>query len=135
MDRINSDFLDDVIKSEPMVPTPPDFTKQVMAQIQLERISGFHVFSLLDLILSLGAALTFGLVVSLPLLLPEQMRPWIVWAAQWAFYTVEKTIQTSFMGMVLLGVGGLVGLLLFALRKEVFLKRYFNNRFRRQEEL
>jgi len=128
MDQIKVDLLDDVIedafKTEPMQQTPPAFTRLIMGQIQMEMVSGFQVFSLLDIILSLGAAITFGLVVSLPLLLPEQIRPYLQWLIQWIFYALEKSSQTW---PLILGVGMgivLVGLLLFAFYKEVFLSGF-----------
>jgi hypothetical protein len=123
MDRLKSDFFDDIMeetfKTEPLVPTPPGFTKMVMDQIQIETMTGFQIFSLLDLILSLWAAFTFGLIISLPLLVPEQLQPWIVWLVQWFFYTMEKSL-VSWPLWLFLTVGILlVGLLLIVFQKEV----------------
>ncbi|MAT44246.1 MAG: hypothetical protein CL609_18095 [Anaerolineaceae bacterium] len=123
MDRIKPDFLDEIMEdaftSEPMAPTPPGFTKMVMDQIQIETVTGFQIFSLLDLILSLGAAFTFGLVISLPLLVPEQLQPWIVWLVQWVFYTMEKSLVSWPLWLFLAGGILLVGLLLIVFQKEV----------------
>ncbi|PKO15267.1 MAG: hypothetical protein CVU39_11730 [Chloroflexi bacterium HGW-Chloroflexi-10] len=95
MDWMNStdwDFIiEDTLRNEPQSPVPSDFTRRVMLQIQLESLPRFQVFSWLDLFLSLGVAMTLGVTFLLPLLLPEQARPWLHWMLQMATFQLQKS--------------------------------------------
>jgi hypothetical protein len=124
MDGMNAKRLDqqleDAFRTEPLATAPSDITRLVMKQIQAEQIGAFQLFSLLNVILSFAAALTFGIMISVPLLLPQQIRPWIGWGVQWIAYAVEKSMVSWPLYVMLFGGLLLVGLLLFVLRKDVF---------------
>ena len=123
MDRIDSywdEVLEEALKYEPLAELPPGFTASVMEKIQLEEVSHFNPFSLLDLILSLGAALTFGVLIGLPLLLPKQLHPWLLWFSQWSLYTLKQFVYSGTMIFVVaLGIFVVI-ILVFSLGREVF---------------
>ncbi len=128
MDRIDQywdDILEEAFEEEPLAVLPPGFTASVMDKIQLEEVSRFNPFSLLDLILSVGAALTFGVLVSLPLLLPKQFYPWLLWRAQWGEYILKQFVYSSSLSFLVILGGFVIVVLLFSLGKELFREKGF----------
>lgn len=107
MDRINpiwDEILEDAFETEPLAALPPGFTAAVMEKIHLEQLSRFNPFSLLDILLSIGAAITFGVMVSMPLLLPQQIQPWLQWRVQWGMYVLRQFLySTPMLFLILLG--------------------------------
>lgn len=110
MDRLNStswdEYLEDALRNEPLSALPVDFSTLVLQQISMEEKPRFKLISWLDLLISLVIAFAIGIVFLIPLLLPEQLSPWMQWILQWGGYLFKKTLYD--LPAIILSVGAII---------------------------
>ena len=117
MDRLNTtswdEYLEDALANEPLSPLPVDFSMLVLQQISMQEKPRFRLISWLDLLISLVVAFAIGIVFLIPLLLPEQLSPWLQWILQWGGYLFKKTLYDLpaiilSVSAIILVIGGLI---------------------------
>ena len=117
MDRLNTtswdEYLEDALRKEPLSALPVDFSMLVLQQISMQEKPRFRLISWLDLLISLVVAFAIGIVFLIPLLLPEQLSPWLQWILQWGGYVFKKTLYDRpaiilSVGAIILVIGGLI---------------------------
>ena len=88
------ELIENAIRCEPFAEPPVDFSCLFLEQVSQPQPQPFRIFSWVDILASSLLAITFGIALTIPFLIPDQMIPQLSWILQYSKYLLMKLVFT-----------------------------------------